>query len=165
MITVGVTGHQRLKNPKDWEWVRTEIEDVIANMVRPWLGLSSLAVGADQLFAGLVLESRNPLKVIVPNEAYSESFPPGPEREHYLDLLKKAEAVTVLTGAASDQESYLQAGKCIADQSDQILAIWDGQPAKGLGGTGDIVAYALASRKKVIHINPISHVVTKSNFK
>jgi hypothetical protein len=28
------------------------------------------------------------------------------------------------------------------NRSDRLLAVWDGKPAQGLGGTGDIVAYA-----------------------
>jgi hypothetical protein len=30
------------------------------------------------------------------------------------------------------------------DRSDVLLAVWDGQPARGPGGTGDVVAYARA---------------------
>lgn len=161
MITVGVTGHQRLKNPNDWLWVRKKIAFVIGGLVRPWVGLSSLAIGADQLFASLVLESHNPLKVILPNDRYEETFSLGPERERYRSLLKQASEIQLLTGAPSKEESYLQAGKLIVDQSDRLLAVWDGKPAWGVGGTGDIVAYALASGKQIIHINPISRQVHK----
>jgi hypothetical protein len=28
------------------------------------------------------------------------------------------------------------------DRSDVLLAVWDGRPARGFGGTGDVVAYA-----------------------
>ncbi|MGA8088659.1 MAG: hypothetical protein WCA10_15225 [Terracidiphilus sp.] len=157
VITVGVTGHQRLKNSNDWIWVRNELESSLAGFSRPWLGISSLAIGTDQLFAELVLESGNPLKVVVPNEEYHKSFHTGPEREHYLKILNQATEVVTLTGASSAEESYLRAGKMVVDESDLILAVWDGRPSKGLGGTGDIVAYAISSRKKVIHLNPISH--------
>jgi hypothetical protein len=158
-MILGITGHQRLNNPKDWEWVREELERAVNGLSGPWVGLSSLAMGADQLFAAIVLKSGGRLKVILPNERYKESFAPGPERERYLELLKQASQVTLLTAAASDEESYLEAGKTIVDQSDRLVAIWDGQAAKGLGGTGDIVAYAFASGKKVIHINPVSRRV------
>ena len=159
MITIGITGHQKLENPKDWSWVQKQIKLVLDGMVRPWVGLSSLAIGADQLFASLVLESGSVLKVIVPNEEYAETFSRGPERQRYITLLEQAAEVRFLTGASSAEESYLQAGRLMADEADRILAVWDGEPAKGLGGTGDIVAYARASGKKIIHINPTSHEV------
>ena len=34
------------------------------------------------------------------------------------------------------------AGKAIAERSDLVLAVWDGRPAGGLGGTADVVKYA-----------------------
>jgi hypothetical protein len=163
VITLGVTGHQRLPDPNGWLWVRKEIESVIRGIVHPWVGLSSLAIGADQLFAVVVLESRNPLNVILPNDRYEETFSRGPERERYVSLLQQASQIRVLSGAASEQESYMQAGKLIVDESDQLLAVWDGEPAKGLGGTGDIVSYALASGKLIIHIDPIARSVQKRN--
>jgi hypothetical protein len=158
-MIIGVTGHQRLKEPKDWEWVRKELERILARFPRPWVGLTSLAIGADQLFATVVLEAGCRFGVILPNETYQDSFPPGIERNSYREFLKKASDVTVLRGETSEEKSYLEAGKRIVDQSDTLVAIWDGEPAKGLGGTGDIVAYAMKSGKKVIHIDPIARRV------
>jgi hypothetical protein len=159
VMIIGVTGHQRLKDPRDWEWVRHELERIVAHFPRPWVGLTSLAIGADQLFATLVLNIGCRLEVVLPNETYEESFPPGTERSAYRDLLKKASDVTILTGEHSEEKSYLEAGKRIVDKSDMLVAIWDGEPAKGLGGTGDIVAYAVKSGKQVIHIDPIARRV------
>ncbi len=42
-----------------------------------------------------------------------------------------------------------------------MMAVWDGEPAQGLGGTGDVVDYALARRKPVIHIDPIKRRVMR----
>ncbi|MEO5877101.1 MAG: hypothetical protein ABIQ26_19070, partial [Streptosporangiaceae bacterium] len=39
-------------------------------------------------------------------------------------------------------EAYLVAGHRVVKRSDLLLAVWDGRPAGGLGGTADIVAYA-----------------------
>jgi hypothetical protein len=40
------------------------------------------------------------------------------------------------------EAAYFAAGKLIVNRCDLLLAVWDGQPAGGLGGTGDIVGYA-----------------------
>lgn len=159
MYTIGITGHQSLDHPRNWDWVRTQIGNVLCRVPSPWQGLSSLAKGADQIFADLVITSGSPLAVVLPNEKYEQTFAPGSERELYRGLLKQATQVVTLSGASSEQESYFTAGKRIVDQSDELIAVWDGAPAKGLGGTGDIVAYALAARKKILHINPVSHRV------
>ena len=36
----------------------------------------------------------------------------------------------------------MDAGKVVVDRSSVLLAVWDGQPSRGLGGTADVVAYA-----------------------
>ena len=64
-----------------------------------------------------------------------------------------------MRGESSLEKSYLEAGKRLVNESDTLVAVWDGKTAKGPGGTGDIVAYALKSGKKVIHINPIARQV------
>jgi hypothetical protein len=40
--------------------------------------------------------------------------------------------------------------------------VWDGEPAKGLGGTGDVVGYAVQKGKDLIHLNPVNRSVTRS---
>ncbi len=40
--------------------------------------------------------------------------------------------------------------------ADLMVAVWNGRPAAGLGGTADIVKYALNSGKPVLHLDPES---------
>ena len=42
----------------------------------------------------------------------------------------------------------------MVEVSDLVLAVWDGMPAKGTGGTADIVAFADAHGKEVVQIWP-----------
>jgi hypothetical protein len=39
----------------------------------------------------------------------------------------------------------MRAGEKVVDLSDTLLAVWDGLPAKGYGGTADVVTYARAT--------------------
>jgi hypothetical protein len=50
-------------------------------------------------------------------------------------------------------EAYLATGKHLVDECDILLAVWDGQPAKGKGGTGDIVEYAHMQGKELHIVN------------
>ena len=65
----------------------------------------------------------------------------------------------------SDEDCYLAAGHRVVELSDLMLAVWDGSPAKGKGGTADVVAYAVRRGVPLFHINPASHVVTGSQVR
>lgn len=52
------------------------------------------------------------------------------------------------------EKAYWSAGQEIVNQADRLLAVWDGQPAAGLGGTADVVRYARAQGKLVTIIWP-----------
>jgi hypothetical protein len=45
-----------------------------------------------------------------------------------------------------------------------LIALWDGKKANGVGGTGDVVAYAKEQRKPILHINPEDLHIEKINF-
>ena len=47
----------------------------------------------------------------------------------------------------------------VVDLTDIVLAVWDGQPAKGKGGTADVVAYVLRRSVPLIHIDPAARIV------
>ncbi len=158
-MRVGITGHQKLADGTAWVWVRSIIDGIFSEMEHPVLGLTSLAIGADQVFAKAVLEHAGRLHVVVPFAGYELRFADGEDREEYLRLLADAHIVEVLPSAGSDEASYLKAGIRIADESDLLIAVWDGQPARGLGGTADIVAYALSRGLHIRHLDPVRRSV------
>lgn len=155
-MRIGITGHQRLNVEGAWSWVEQAICGLLDGQSRPIVGITSLAVGADQLFARLLLERGGDLYVIVPFAGYERSFEEWRGREEYKRLLGRATKIETLQALATDEESYFAAGMRVVDLSEIMLAVWDGEKAAGLGGTGDVVAYALAHRTHVIHINPVT---------
>lgn len=160
-MKIGVTGHQRLNELGDWEWVKVEVDKLLDASPVPIIGLTSLALGADQLFADAILQHQGSLEAIIPFPEYERTFSEGHERRSYQRLLRGASRVTVLQREGSNEECYLDAGKTIVDQADLLVAVWNGQPAAGLGGTGDIVKYAIQMQRKTMHINPITHTVSE----
>ena len=44
--------------------------------------------------------------------------------------------------AKSNRDAYLAASEHVLATVDRMVAVWDGQPSDGRGGTGDIVATA-----------------------
>jgi hypothetical protein len=161
MTRVGVTGHQRLDDEEAWSWVKATVRSVCDEFERPLIGVSSLAEGADQLFAETVLELGGKLEVIVPFPEYAERFQNSTARSNYSVLLAKAAGVETLAAAASDEEGYFIAGQKIARDCDVLLAVWNGQPSKGLGGTADVVRFAKSIRRRVVHLNPVTRTVNE----
>jgi hypothetical protein len=106
------------------------------------IGYTSLAEGADQLFALSVLAAGGELQVVIPSADYESSFQSASARDIYLALLVLATETRTLPFEAPSEDAYLAAGREVADCCDVLLAVWDGESAAGKGGTGDVVAYA-----------------------
>lgn len=118
--------------------------------------VSALAEGADCLAAGVALAAGWRLDACLPfSEAqYARDFSDDMARERYRTLLAQASSVFALPGqrdAAS--AAYEAVGRVVMDQSDLLLALWDGDPARGRGGTAQVVAEAVARHIPVIHID------------
>jgi hypothetical protein len=156
---VGVTGHQRLEKPSAWIWVESALGRALDTLKPPLVAISSLAIGADQLFASLVLGRGGELQAIIPFHEYERTFGPA-DVETYHRLLAKARAVEYLETEGTDEDKYLAAGKRIVEMAEVMIAVWDGKPAKGKGGTADIVAYAIKKEVRLIQINPVNHSMT-----
>ncbi|MER7446039.1 hypothetical protein [Microbacterium sp. NPDC097977] len=136
---IGFTGHQGL-TPDTEVRVREELDAVIS-AASGLIGLSSLAEGADQIFADLVLEHGGELHVVVPALDYESTFD-DVGLANYRRLLSMAAAVTCLDHQESNEQAYWAAGKYVVEHSDRVIAVWNGQPAVGLGGTADVVRHA-----------------------
>ncbi|SRR5712691_4535068 len=104
-------------------------------------GLSNLADGADQIFARAILDAGGTLEAFIAADDYRAGLPRQAHRE-YDDLLARASAVHELPFSESTPESYMAASQLMIDSADELFAVWDGQPARGYGGTADVIAYA-----------------------
>lgn len=105
------------------------------------VGVSCLADGADGILARAVLDCGGLLEVIVPADEYRDGLP---ETAHatYDELIAKATQVRQLGFVRSDERAHMAASTEMLRDADRLLAVWDGQPARGYGGTADVVAYA-----------------------
>jgi hypothetical protein len=157
-MKVGVTGHQNLGSAEYITWLSITLKSAIQKY-KVDIGLTSLAIGADQLFAQLLKQSNISYKVIIPCNNYEMTFTDTTSLGIYQTLLSSAYSNFQLPFAEPSETAFYAAGKEIVDRSDMMFAIWNGQPVKGLGGTGDIVKYAQSIKKPVVHLNPITQTV------
>jgi hypothetical protein len=158
-MRIGITGHQRLGRPADWDWVRGELAAFLSSDAGPLVGVSSLAIGADQIFADLVLRQGGTLEVVIPFRGYAEKFTAEGDLREYERLLRAASVVKTLRGGGYDEEAYMEAGRAVVNSSDLLVTVWDGRPAAGLGGTADVVEYAARRKKKILHLNPLTQTI------
>ncbi|ANW20912.1 hypothetical protein [Streptomyces clavuligerus] len=143
MRRIGITGHRFI--PREaLDHIRVGLRTALhghtgAGALQAY---SSLAVGADQLFADLALEHGAELTAVIPSGNYTEDFGAPGELARFEELRGRAAREVRLGFPRSTGEAYYAAGAYIADHCDRLLAVWDGAPARGLGGTADIVRYA-----------------------
>lgn len=160
-MRIGITGHRSLPDPALWAWVESAIREELAASPRPVTGITNLAAGADQLFARCVLESGGSLEAIIPFSDYERTFADGAEKEAYLRLLASAAEVTVIPDSGDDELAFLHAGLRMMESCDLLIAVWDGQPARGIGGTAAIVDAALSQNITVTHVDTASRAVRR----
>jgi hypothetical protein len=140
MTRVGITGHRDLPR-RTCRLVGAEIATELERF-RPVHGVSSLAEGADQIFAEQVLKAGGALTAVIPAADYSRSFATGAGKAAYRQLRAQAEEVIELPFPSPSDDAYWAAGRRVVDLADVLLAVWDGSPSAGVGGTADVVAFA-----------------------
>jgi hypothetical protein len=101
-----------------------------------------------------------PFVAVIPCVQIESSFQSEEERNIFRRHLAAASETISLPFEAPSEAAYFEAGKAVVDRSDVLIAVWNGRPAKGLGGTADVVTYALENGKKVIHINLVTRRIS-----
>jgi hypothetical protein len=151
-VVLGVSGHQDIPSVAV-DYIKRALDAQVSSMPGV-VGVCSLAAGGDQLFAEILLKHDGVLNVVVPCLAYETAFSDDADRERYARLLEKADDVVRLDYPEPSEEAFYAAGIQIVDMADELIAIWDGRPARGHGGTADVVSYARNVDKQIKVIWP-----------
>ena len=120
------------------------------------VAVSALAEGADRLFAEAALTLGYELHALLPFESadYEVTFADPGTTATYRALRARAATVRELPGALADSKAAYEAvGRATVDACDVLIAVWDGKPAAGRGGTPEIIDYALAGDRPVIWVD------------
>ena len=173
-LRFGITGHRppRLKSEhhqhvrdhcaqlfelaaKSLSDIVKEHPDIFSSEPAETVLVSSLAEGADVLAAEAALASGVRLAVCLPfpAEVYAKDFGEA-EWRSTSSLLEQAESAMGLADfKGGDEAAYEHAGRLVLSQSDILIAVWDGEAARGRGGTTQVIAEAVALHQPVIHID------------
>ncbi|MGW0995117.1 hypothetical protein ACWD5V_17795 [Streptomyces sp. NPDC002523] len=140
-MRVGITGHRGLSTEVE-ERVRALLADAVSGYdAAELVAVSCIADGPDAWFAEAVLSVGGRLEVVVPASEYRDSLPKW-HRSTYDALMSRASDVHETGMTASDSEAHMTGSEILVGLADELVAVWDGKPAWGHGGTADVVAYA-----------------------
>ncbi|MFJ3973963.1 hypothetical protein [Streptomyces sp. NPDC090021] len=140
-MRVGITGHRGLSTEVE-QRVRALLEAAVSQYnAAELVGVSCIADGPDAWFAEYVLRCGGRLEVVIPAEEYREGLPQD-HRPTYDRLLSRAAEVHHTGMSVSDSAAHMAGSEALVGLVDELLAVWDGKPAWGYGGTADVVAYA-----------------------
>lgn len=137
-MRIGVTGHTNL-TADSVPLVAEAIDVVLAEVTGPVTEVSCLARGADQVFAGVVLDLGHRLEVVLPAADYRERKVEPDDRDRFEQLIGRATHVETLPFTTSGRAAYAAAGDRVLSGIERLIAVWDGTPPDGRGGTGDTV--------------------------
>lgn len=167
-IVISITGH-RLLTAEQKNRVAPVISKAIDNIIftikeheptANFEALSPLAEGADTLFARVAISMGLPLKVILPFEVdeYLKDFSTDRDRQEFYEVYNTVKDTDrIFSGSRSGKEKgqlFLEMGRKLVDEADFLIAIWNGKTGKGIGGTTDVVTYAIEKKKNILVISP-----------
>jgi hypothetical protein len=171
MLNIGVTGHRYFdeagKLQAGIDQALLQIEHTYPK--NTWMVLSSLADGADQLVVDRVLKFKPDTQLVVPlpmkSDEYINNFLEQESKVGFLRLIQIAAKVIPPKMDWLHTAGYWEAGKYIVDHCDVLVALWDGQTAQGLGGTGDVVNLAIERKKPLVWVHCVNHKPGKQKNK
>jgi hypothetical protein len=140
-MRVGITGHRGLSTQVEAQVRALVTAYVTAHDPSGLVGVSCIADGPDSWFAETVLEHGGLLEVVIPATEYRQSLPDW-HHPVYDRLLSRAADVHHTGITASTSEAHQAGSEILVGLVDELIAVWDGKPARGYGGTADVVAYA-----------------------
>ena len=185
-LRIGVTGHRKLSYEsaiaEAVDKLVTSIDQLIGNpedVPVEWCFISPLAKGSDRIVAKSILKKKSArLEVLTPFhlDEYRKDFTDPDDLREFNDLLQKADPPLTESNVRHSHSAntthrssgYLPVGRKVVDACEILIAIWDGKPSRGNGGTSEIVSYALERGRTILRIdaeNPKSPATLLSPIK
>ncbi len=187
-IVIGITGHRDLR-PEDIQPLRDSITTIFRDMLTnypftPVTVLSSLAEGADRIGAMVAIEMGIDLICPLPfeKELYLADFSSDESKKEFeyiltqasswfsLPLVEGAKHEDIVQHGHSRDMQYAQVGAYLAQHSQVMIALWDGELLEAIGGTGKVVHYKLHGVPKQfgreqspldpVETGPVYHILT-----
>lgn len=152
-LVIGWTGHRNLNNAGI---VEEALEVAIGTLLKGQRfksgkdavvsGYGSLAIGADLSVTKILQDRGVPYDLILPTTT--------DESDEIDRMIQGARSENRVQPMAEQNLEYRQLTNEIVDACDVLVAVWDGRPARGPGGTAEVVGLARSIGKPVIVVCP-----------
>ncbi|MBC9714088.1 hypothetical protein H9Y04_16110 [Streptomyces sp. TRM66268-LWL] len=140
-MRVGITGHRGLGEQTE-KLVKGALLQALDDLEPTELCLvSCIADGPDAWAAEAALDLGGRIEVVIPAAQYRDSLPTT-HHATYDRLLAAAVEVHETGMVESTEHAHMAGSEILVGLVDRLYAVWDGQPARGYGGTADVVDYA-----------------------
>lgn len=156
MYRIGIVGHRYLRGQNTPVFVADRCSAILrsARETHPDLvAVSAFALGADSIFARAAVRLGIPLHGVRPFHSYHRDFPTKRSRREYLRLRCRVCRELTLPFTHRTLESYVMAMHWIVNHTELLVAVWDGAPAIGPGGTADAVDQRMRVGTPWIHVD------------
>lgn len=142
---IGFAGHRNVPDRGELSRaIRDELERFRELYGARVTAISSVAAGADLVFLKACAELRIPAIMILPFEKmrFAEDFENAEEWKLAESLMSISLATYVIRGNFEAPEAYQVVSRQLLEWTDAFIFVWNGDPARGLGGTGETVEEA-----------------------
>jgi hypothetical protein len=164
-VAIGFTGHRTLPDEsRSRASILKFLQDFKSKTEKTIYGVSSAAAGGDLLFAESCLQLGLPIRILLPapKEQFREDFD-EPTWNRAESVMQRAMSVEVIGNGETKEERYYECGAETVQQTQILLALWDGKPSQGLGGTEEIFTYAKNQDRPVVWIHSVTGDVQHFN--
>lgn len=175
-FVIGFTGHrsgydEAVVGPVLRE-VLTDLQTRIRSAGGKAIIYSSIAEGADTLFVEIARGLGLTIHLILPleEEEFSKDFSSHSAWERakaQIDLVRAQpyrETIRHSTGESHRPACYYDQGMQMLEACDVVVAVWNGETARGSGGTGQIIAQARAMEVGVVVVDSNTGNVTRPDL-
>lgn len=172
---IGFTGHRRLdESPLVAKAIESQLSSLSDEAERRGGEIhlfSSVAIGSDMMAVETAIRMGIPCHLVlpVPQEEFRKDFLQEEDWHRACRLIEIADrgdgGCTLRVADCSDKrpECYYEAGIQIVAGCDVLLAVWNGEESRGLGGTAEIVEHAAALDLQLRLIDPETGIVKEDN--
>ena len=153
-VQIAFAGHNRAEDLGDPESIFSQLSDTFTLLRTAGVSearlLTGLASGSDELAAAAWRQAGlGPIHAVLPYLDFELNGRIGPDG--------LAEDATWLDGAAAEaagRNAHLKQTRMIVEAADLVVVVWNGEPARGAGGTADAVLSALQLGLPVLWLRP-----------
>jgi hypothetical protein len=157
-IRIAVSGHRQLEGQARLQiGVVTAIKKILESYPkRNYQVYSCLAEGADR-FLGRILSETLPADLItvlpLAENEYLEDFQTNQSIQEYKHLRKISRGLVLPEQPLPRPQAYQAANHILAASCDLLVALWDGKPTRGPGGTAEVIELFRKDRRPLLWIH------------